>query len=117
MTHDQRRGTRVKADFEAYITLDDVIIPVETRNLSMKGALITGCEDCATGSHCELNIPLTPGIRIVVEGEIVRTEQKVTGMVFKEMDDLSFTFLHRLVQLNATDPDAINDELLQIFEK
>lgn len=65
-----------------------------------------------------MHIPLSPGIRIVVDGKIVRTDnQEETGMRFTEMDELSFTFLHRLVQLNAAEPDSIDDELLHIFEK
>ncbi|MDD3311036.1 PilZ domain-containing protein [Pseudodesulfovibrio sp.] len=111
MSSEKRRGTRVKADFEAYVTVGDVVIPVSTRNLSLKGALLDGCEDCLMGTACELNIPLAPGLRIVVEGEVVRVGESGVGMVFKEMDDLSFATLHRLVQLNADDPEAIDEEL------
>ncbi len=118
MSREKRRGTRVDADFEAYVTIGDVVIPVETKNLSMKGALLTGCDDCDPGTKCELHIPLSPGIRIVVDGKVVRAEKEEDiGVVFTEMDDLSFTFLHRLVQLNADEPESIDDELLQIFEK
>lgn len=117
MSQDKRRGTRVEAGFEAYVTIGDVVIPVATRNLSLKGALLHGCDDCPDGTHCELHLPLSPGIRIVVEGEIVRHGEGDVAMAFKEMDELSFTFLHRLVTLNADDPDEVDEELLQIFEK
>ena len=117
MSDEKRRGTRIEADFEAYVTIGDLVIPVSTRNLSLKGALLDGCEDCKSGTRCELHLPLSPGIRIVVEGEIVRHEGGSTAMVFKEMDELSFTFLHRLVTLNADDPDEVDEELLQVFEK
>jgi hypothetical protein len=117
MTSDKRRGTRVSADFEAYVTIDDEVIPVSTRNLSMKGALLSGCEDCKTGITCELHLPLSPGIRIVVEGVIVRIKGDYAAMSFTEMDELSFTFLHRLVTLNADDPEEVDEELMQIFEK
>ena len=117
MSDDKRRGTRIEADFEAYVTIGDLVIPVSTRNLSLKGALLNGCEDCESGTRCELHLPLSPGIRIVVEGEIVRHEAGSTAMLFKEMDELSFTFLHRLVTLNADDPDEVDEELLQVFEK
>ena len=117
MTKEKRRGTRISAGFEAYVTIGDVVIPVSTRNLSLKGALLTGCEDCRAGTHCELHLPLSPSTRIVVEGEIVRHGNDESGMKFKEMDELSFTFLHRLVTLNAEKPDEVDEELLQIFEK
>jgi len=117
MTNDKRRGTRVSADFEAYITIGEVVTPVSTRNLSMKGALLYGCEDCLTGTECELHLPLSPGIRIVVTGELVRIKGSYAAMSFKEMDELSFTFLHRLVTLNAEHPDEVDEELLRVFEK
>ncbi|NDV20490.1 PilZ domain-containing protein [Pseudodesulfovibrio sp. JC047] len=117
MSHNKRRSTRVSADFEAYVSIDDVVIPVATRNISLKGALLTGCEDCNPGTRCELHLPLSPGVRIVIDGEIVRQGTTESAMRFTEMDDLSFTFLHRLVTLNAEQPDEIDDELLQIFEE
>ena len=111
MSSEKRRGTRVDAGFEAYVTVGDVVMPVSTKNLSLKGALIEGCDDCPEGTACELNIPLSPGVRIVVEGRVVRTKGGVAAMAFTEMDDLSFAALHRLVQLNAADPEAIDEEL------
>lgn len=117
MSKEQRRRTRINAGFEAYVTIDDVVIPVETKNLSLKGALLTGCDDCQVGTKCELHLPLSPGTRIVVVGEIIRTEKDETAMIFEEMDELSFTFLHRLVQLNTAEPEDVDEELVQIFEK
>lgn len=117
MSDEKRRTTRIEADFEAYVSIGDVVMPVSTCNLSLKGALLKGCEDCINGTSCELHLPLSPGIRIVVEGSIVRSKGGKAAMAFKEMDELSFTFLHRLVTLNADDPDEVDEELLQIFEK
>lgn len=116
MSKEKRRTTRVSAGFEAYVTVGDVVIPVSTRNISLKGALLTGCEDCEAGTQCELHLPLSPGTRIVVEGDIVRSNTKSTAMRFCEMDELSFTFLHRLVTLNADDPDRVDKELLEILD-
>lgn len=117
MSREQRKRTRVRAGFDAYVTIGDVVIPVETKDLSLKGARLVGCDDCLMGTDCELHIPLSPGVRIVVDGYIVRTEGEEAAMVFKEMDELSFTFLHRLVTLNAENPEAVDEELLNIFEK
>ena len=75
MSKEQRRRTRIHAGFEAYVTVDDVVIPVETRNLSLKGALLTGCEDCPIGTNCELHLPLSSGVRIVVD----RSEERRVG--------------------------------------
>ncbi|MBC17819.1 Type IV pilus assembly PilZ [Pseudodesulfovibrio profundus] len=117
MDDNKRHSTRVKAGFEAYVTVDDVVIPVETRDISLKGALLVGCDDCHVGTHAELHIPLSPSVRIVTEGDIIRSGDNQIAMRFKEMDELSFTFLHRLVQLNAQDPVTIDDELMDVFEK
>jgi hypothetical protein len=115
MSRDNRLNTRVEAGFEAYVTVGDVVIPVTTRNISLKGALISGCGDCREGTRCELHLPLSPGVRIVVDGVIKRTKGEDAAMAFTEMDEQSFTFLHRLVQLNAPDPEAIDDEMLHVF--
>ena len=116
MSRDKRRRTRIEADFEAYVTVGDVVVPVATRNISLKGALLEGCDECLVGTSCELNIPLAPNIRIVIEGDVIRAEDNEIAMIFREMDDLSFASLHRLVQLNALDPDAIDDELKDLSD-
>ncbi|WFS62780.1 PilZ domain-containing protein [Pseudodesulfovibrio thermohalotolerans] len=117
MDSNKRRNTRIDAGFEAYITVGDVVTPVSTRNLSLKGALLDGCGDCAEGTACELHLPLSPGIRIVVSGKIVRAKGDSAAMSFREMDELSFTFLHRLVTLNAERPEKVDEELLRVFER
>jgi len=117
MSLEHRNRTRIHAGFEAYVTIGDVVIPVETKNISLKGALLKGCDDCLIDTECELHIPLSPGIRIVIKGAVVRVKKNEVAMVFTTMDELSFTELHRLVQLNSPNPDAIDDELLQVFEK
>lgn len=117
MSSDKRHSTRIEAGFEAYVTVGDVVIPVATKNISLKGALLKGCDDCHVGTLAELHIPLSPGVRIVAEGEVVRVANNELAMHFLEMDELSFTFLHRLVQLNASDPEAVDEELMEVFEK
>ncbi|QGY42001.1 PilZ domain-containing protein [Pseudodesulfovibrio cashew] len=117
MSSEKRHSTRVEAGFEAYVTVDDVVIPVATRNLSLKGALLEGCDDCLVGTKAELHIPLSPSVRIVADGDVIRAGNGVIAMRFREMDELSFTFLHRLVTLNASDPEVVDDELMEIFEK
>lgn len=117
MTEEKRHRTRVPAGFDAYVMVGDVVIPVETKDISLKGALLKGCDDCFVGTQCELHLPLSLGVRIVADGSVIRVKDGEVAMLFTEMDELSFTFLHRLVQLNSRDPEAIDDELLEIFEK
>lgn len=117
MSSEKRHSTRIEAGFEAYVTVGDEVIPVATMNISMKGALLEGCENCQDGAMAELHIPLSPAVRIVTEGEVIRARDGIVAMKFKEMDELSFTFLHRLVQLNASDPEQVDDELMEVFEK
>lgn len=117
MKKEKRHRTRIHAGFEAYVTVGDVVVPVETKDISLRGALLKGCDECLVGTHCELHLPLSPAVRIVADGDVIRAKDGEIAMLFREMDELSFTFLHRLVQLNSTDPESIDDELLEIFEK
>lgn len=117
MSEEKRNRTRINAGFEAYVIVDDVITPVETRDLSLKGALLRGFDQGRTGESCQLHIPLSPSVRIVAECTIVRIIGDDVAVSFTEMDELSFTTLRRTVQLNADDAEVIDDELLIIFTK
>lgn len=108
---ESRRRSRVSVHHEAFIQINEVLTPVVTTDLSMNGAKCTGADNFQAGQKCSLIIPLGEGLRIVVEGEIVRTEERGPAIRFTEMDPASFTHLRRLVELNARDADTIEDEL------
>ncbi len=107
----KRRHSRADAGFQAEIVMGGITSIVTTRNLSMKGLLATGNLSLVEGKTCEVRIPLAPGLRIVVEGRIVRADKEATAVDFMGMDEESFTILHRVMQLNAEDADVIDEEL------
>jgi hypothetical protein len=108
---DKRNRSRVDIGFPAFIEVGDVITPVTTENLSMNGALCTGADSFIEGEACQLIIPVAGGIRIAVEGLVVRSDGESTAIRFTGMDPESFTHLRRMVELNAHDPDRIEREL------
>lgn len=107
----KRNRSRVHVGFPAFIEVGDVITPVTTQNLSMNGALCTGADSFIEGEACQLIIPVAGGIRIAVEGVVVRSDGESTAIRFTGMDPDSFTHLRRMVELNANDPDRIEREL------
>lgn len=108
---EQRRRSRVDIGFEAFIEVREVITPVKTVDLSMNGARCHGGHSFREGEKCHFILPVASGIRIVIESTIVRSDQESTAVKFTGMDPDSFTHLRRMVELNAADPDRIEDEL------
>lgn len=108
---ENRTRSRVAVGHEAFIEVGDVVTPVSLQDLSMNGALCCGADSFRIGQRCSLILPLSPGLRIAIEGEIVRNDEDGPAIRFVSMDPDSFTHLKRMVELNAPDPDAIEDEL------
>jgi hypothetical protein len=117
MGAERRTHTRVSAMFDACIILDRQEIPVKTWNLSLRGM------ECATdsrfreGKTCIIQFILSPDVRFIVQGKLVRVGTRETGIYFKTMDEDSFFHLKRLVQYNADDPDKIEDECAAPFHR
>lgn len=108
---EQRRRSRVGVGFEAFVEVFEVITPVKTVDLSMNGARLHGGHVFQGGQDCHFILPVAPGIRIVIEAKVVRSDEDGTAIEFTGMDPDSFTHLRRMVELNAADPDRIEDEL------
>lgn len=112
---DKRRHIRADAGFPAEIIVDGQATQVTTKNLSMKGLLAASGSAIEPGSPCEVRIRLAPLVQIVVEGVVVRADEAETAVDFVAMDDESFAMLHRLMQLNADDADAVDAELAKPY--
>lgn len=108
---EHRAHSRVLVGHEAFIEADDVVTPVTLHDLSMGGALCHGANSFRVGQRCSLILPLSSEVRIVIESEVVRAEPQGPAIHFLSMEPESFTHLRRLVELNAPDPDVIEDEL------
>lgn len=108
---EKRAHSRVIVQHDAFIEIDDVVTPVTLHDLSMTGAFCHGTDSFRPGQRCSLILPLSPDLRIVAEGEIVRADPKGPAIHFLNMDPESFTHLRRLVELHAPNADVIEDEL------
>ncbi len=108
---ENRSRSRVAVGHEAFIEIGDVVTPVTLHDLSMNGALCRGADSFRPGQRCSLILPLSPGLRIVIESEVVRAEEGGPAIRFLNMGPDSFSHLRRLVELNAPDADVIESEL------
>ncbi|SKA97108.1 PilZ domain-containing protein [Paucidesulfovibrio gracilis DSM 16080] len=111
MSEDKRRRSRVKAGFEASLVVDGKAVPVRTRDVSLKGALLSCDKEFTEGTPCELRLGLGPGLRLSMDARVARATDHGLAIEFQAMDDQSFTHLLQIVRLNADDADAIEDEL------
>jgi hypothetical protein len=108
---DKRRHQRVRAGYRAAISVEGLEIPVSTINLSLKGMLCTTDVRLKVGQHCRVRLQLGRDVRITIEARVLRMDDAGVGLAFEGLDEESFLHLHRLVQLNFGDGDAISQEL------
>ncbi|MGE4290597.1 MAG: PilZ domain-containing protein [Desulfovibrio sp.] len=113
MSEDKRRRSRVKAGFEASLVVDGKAVPARTRDLSLKGALVSCDKDYPENTNCVLRLGLGPGLRLSIDGKVARKTAQGLAIEFEGMDDQSFGHLLQIVRLNAENPDIIEDELAE----
>jgi len=117
MGAERRTHTRVPAMFDASILLDRQEIPVKTWNLSLRGMECSTDSRLCEGKTCIIQFILSPEVRFVIQGKVVRAGAKETGIYFDTMDEDSFFHLKRLVQYNAANPEMIEDECAAPFHR
>lgn len=112
---DHREFTRVGPHFDARIVIDDEPVgQVTTLDISMGGALVEYDGDIDEGSHCQLVISLvnSPELnKITVFAHVARKDGNKLALEFDSVDVDSYQHLEKLVLLNATDPESVQDEL------
>lgn len=111
MSEDKRRRSRVKAGFEASLVVDGKAVPARTKDLSLKGVLVSCDKEYEADTPCVLRLGLGPGLRLSIDGKVARTTPQGVAVEFQGMDAQSFGHLLQIVRLNADDPDQIEDEL------
>ncbi len=112
MGEDKRRRMRVEVgDFSAVIDTEAGSFPVRLGNLSLKGLGCTGHAGLELGQACTVRLTLGAGVEVAVEGVVVRSDGGRAAVDFTSMDPDSFYHLRRIVQLHASDPDAVDQEL------
>jgi hypothetical protein len=113
MEQEQRRRTRVPIQLEATLVVGDQEMAVKSQNLSLKGLLCTVDRPLRPGQRCSVKLKLTPGVQVLVQGEVLRAGAEGMAIDFLEMDEQSFVHLKKIVEYNAGDADQIDDELLK----
>lgn len=112
MHEDKRRHHRIQAGYTAAISVEGLEIPVSTLNLSLKGMLCTTDVRLKLGQRCQVRLQLGRDVKITIEARVLRVDEAGVGLVFEGLDEESFLHLHRLIQLNFGDGDAISRELV-----
>jgi hypothetical protein len=113
MEQEQRRRTRVPIQLEATLMVADQEMAVKSQNLSLKGLLCTVDRPLHPGQRCLVKLKLTPGVQVLVQGEVLRAGGEGMAIDFLEMDEQSFVHLKKIVEYNAGDADLIDDELVK----
>ncbi|MBA3014226.1 MAG: PilZ domain-containing protein [Proteobacteria bacterium] len=116
MSRDRRKNTRVP-----FQTTADVVFPnahynqCATENLSVKGVSVLGVSGHAIGETCDLSLELSGSssqLRLAMKGTIVRVDTDRIALNFTEIDIDSFYHLKNIIYYNSSDPDSIEEELI-----
>jgi hypothetical protein len=109
---EQRRRGRVPVSLSLTVCLEDQEIVVESRNISLKGLACSPSPALHEDAFCQVVISLTPGIRAVIKGRVVRAGEGEAAIDFLTMDPDSFTHLKKIVEYHSPCPEAVTRELL-----
>ena len=111
MVVERRRHTRVPLHLSVTVIVNNEDIPVQARDLSLRGMACTPDSRFTEGASCTVQCMLGTGAEIVIDATIVRCSESGAALFFDGMDEEAFYHLKRLVQYNAEDPDTIDREL------
>jgi len=109
---ERRRRARVPVRLEVTVSLDGREIPVESRNLSLKGLACSPHPLLKESACCQIGISLTPAIQVSIKGRVVRVDDAEVGIDFLATDPESFVHLKKIVEYNSRHPEAVAVELL-----
>ncbi len=116
MESERRRFTRIPFKVKAELTANDVLYSAdEIRNLSVGGCLIPILADLKSGTVCNIRILLSgtnSELSIRIDGEIIRKVPEAVAVKFIGIDHDSLFHLQNIVRYNATDPDIVEQEIL-----
>lgn len=119
-TEQRRRSNRVSFKSEARLTLGHESLPCTVIDLSIRGVLLmlrTAVPGLDVGTPCSLDLSLgDDGEQIRMNARLAHVEGLQVGLHCIEIDLDSVTNLRRLVELNLTDPDALDRDLSALLE-
>jgi hypothetical protein len=111
MIKERRKRTRVPIGFDINILFAQKKINVQTMNISLTGISCTSSPLFVAGEHCAIILNLNQETSLTIQGKILRVDGKEAIISFLSMEEDTFYHLKRLLQYNAADPDAIDNEL------
>lgn len=111
MTEERRKRTRVPVAFDISILFQKDKIKVKTLNISLTGISCTGDPRFRANELCEIILTLNENTTLDIAGKILRVDEKEAIIAFLSMDEDTFFHLKRILEYNATDADAIDQEL------
>ncbi|MBP9713380.1 MAG: PilZ domain-containing protein [Sterolibacterium sp.] len=121
MTKPQERRDFWRASFHSPARLTcaaGVACEAQICDLSLKGAMLEMPADWAgeAGSHCRLQLDLSPEITIRMQTTVMHIRGQRVGLRCDEIDIDSITALRRLVELNSGDAEMLERELSLLMQ-
>ena len=111
MAEERRKRTRVPVGFEMAVVAAGKTIAVKTTDISLTGVRFQGELPIAPGAACVMQLRLQENLCLNIKGTLLRVEGDEMVVSFLSMDEETFYHLKRLVQLNASDADRIDQEI------
>jgi c-di-GMP-binding flagellar brake protein YcgR len=117
MAEEKRRFSRIFFDMPTELTVADTSYTIEQMaNLSIGGCLLKIEDDLPVGAECKIIILLNDmpqGLRVEVNGEIVRNDAETVGIKFTRINPDDLIHLQNIIRYNAENPDKISEEIRQ----
>lgn len=113
----RRKRSRVRGSYDGFLVVHGREWPVQTRDISLKGALISAAVLPPLREECQLRIALGDAIGLEIEGIIVRVGTDDAAMDFTGMDEETYAHLSTMVRLRMQNADMLDrEELAEPFE-
>jgi PilZ domain len=110
-----REFTRINRNLEVVIDLPGRMLAGRTRDVSLRGALVSCGEVLSLGTTCTCTLILDGGegqLRIRAAGRVMRHVADGLAMRFDELlDPESYEHLCQLIRYNAIDPEKAEREI------
>lgn len=114
---EQREFTRINRSLEVVVELPGRMFAGHTRDVSLRGALVSCAQVLSLGTTCTVTLLLDGGeqiVRIRAAAVVVRHVADGLALRFEELlDPESYAHLCQLIRYNALDPDKAEREIAE----
>jgi len=116
---EKRKRTRVEFSTQVIISVDgsEIATQANSKDLSLNGLFVESDDVLDLGTKCHVKVILPGGINEIsleMDGRVTRHAPGGFGVLFEGMDPDSFAHLKNIAMYNSEDPDAIEDEILNV---